>query len=321
MNKGHFYVLDFLKVISIFIIVMWHSALFKGILHSGYLAVELFFIISGFLLCNTYEIKKYSIREFVKSRLRKLYFPYVIAYVFLAIVKIVFHSPFKYSKWYSLITELLCIQGIGIKGSGQVNYPMWYLSVLIIVSIVIYTMLTITPNRVFNITGTILIFIGIVMLTENTDLELFDYIHGIYQPVIRGITEMLIGVMLFRLPRIRINDAIPFVMVMILISMMFSEKTNDFMFLVIAAISVYFVVSAKFETIGNNIIVRKISEIELYMYLNHAMIIMLVTTISPALQINIAIEIIFLFATLIIWSSIFGILIKMCYKFSKKYTG
>ena len=132
---------------------------------------------------------------------------------------------------------------------------------------------------------------------------------------------MLIGVMLFRLPRIRINDAIPFVMVMILISMMFSEKTNDFMFLFFSAISVYFVVSAKSETIGNNIIVRKISEIELYMYLNHAMIIMLVTTISPALQINIAIEIIFLFATLIIWSSIFGILIKMCYKFSKKYTG
>lgn len=67
MKDKRNYSIDFIKLISIIIIVIHHGKFLENKLVRGYIVVDLFFFISGYFLCKTYVEKKTNIKEYVKK--------------------------------------------------------------------------------------------------------------------------------------------------------------------------------------------------------------------------------------------------------------
>lgn len=127
--------INLFKVIFILLIVVHHSDYMEGVLQRGYIAVEYFFMISGFFLCKMAESKKeMSVWTYTKRRFIKLYPHYIFSFIIIFIAYLVYLAVglIKTKEIFTrCIPEIFLVQNIGIKYSeGGLNYPCWYMSVL-----------------------------------------------------------------------------------------------------------------------------------------------------------------------------------------------
>jgi peptidoglycan/LPS O-acetylase OafA/YrhL len=81
-----FELLDFLRGVAAFAVLVYHSDTFLGtrLMPNAYLAVDLFFMLSGFVIAHSYAPKiaaGMSFREFTTQRLIRLYPCYALAFV------------------------------------------------------------------------------------------------------------------------------------------------------------------------------------------------------------------------------------------------
>ncbi|MCR5796214.1 MAG: acyltransferase [Solobacterium sp.] len=75
MKKKHYGKLDLIRVISCTAVLLYHLGLLKG----GYLAVNIFFVLSGYLAVRSCASKKvFSIKDYWVSRLKKVYLPLLV---------------------------------------------------------------------------------------------------------------------------------------------------------------------------------------------------------------------------------------------------
>lgn len=147
---GRNYALDFLKIIATIIIFCHHyqqvtMAQFNGInfhygnFNFGYI-VELFFILSGYFIC-VYEDRirnGLNFKVFIGKRASRL-LPVVAVSAFAFIFVNRFYKQEFWADWYgvpvtlwsTLRTALGITEGWGLPESF-VNYPMWYISVLLL---------------------------------------------------------------------------------------------------------------------------------------------------------------------------------------------
>ncbi len=103
----------------------------------GYLGVELFFVLSGFILCHVYLERfkdgDFSYREFLWARLARIY-PLHIAIIFalgamiigLAVIGI--HAGDQLIAWSSLPAQITLTQAWGLGQAGGWNHPAWSIS-------------------------------------------------------------------------------------------------------------------------------------------------------------------------------------------------
>jgi len=93
-SKKTFHVLDGLRGIAAIVVLFWHMTLISGFVSisaSGYLAVDLFFLLSGFVLQHSYADKLRSgmtFIQFARFRLERLYPLYFVGTLF-AVIAIV----------------------------------------------------------------------------------------------------------------------------------------------------------------------------------------------------------------------------------------
>jgi peptidoglycan/LPS O-acetylase OafA/YrhL len=103
----------------------------------GYLGVDLFFILSGFILCHVYlppfGARRFSYREFLWARLARLYPTHIVtligfgALVYLgALVGV--RSGGNVLVWPSLPAQLTLTQAWGLAPRGGWNHPAWSIS-------------------------------------------------------------------------------------------------------------------------------------------------------------------------------------------------
>lgn len=98
MKKNYYRDLDIIRVISCIGVLLYHLNILKG----GYLAVCIFFVLTGYLSCiSALKKDKFSLKEYYKNRLIHIYLPLVIV-VFLSIYSISF---FKNINWVNLKPE------------------------------------------------------------------------------------------------------------------------------------------------------------------------------------------------------------------------
>ena len=75
MAKKYYHNLDLIRVISCIAIFLYHIGILKG----GFLAVCVFFTLSGYLSCKSLMNKdKVSLKDYYLNRLKKLYLPLII---------------------------------------------------------------------------------------------------------------------------------------------------------------------------------------------------------------------------------------------------
>ena len=149
-DKKHFTTLDSLRGIAAIMVVILHSywshdLYFYNFFRNGYLFVDLFFILSGFVIIYNYYDKilfdKISIFEFMKKRFFRLWPLHVVLLViffFLEVVKLIIYNkynisgnniPFTDNNIFSFISNLLFTQSFNLHDDATFNGPSWSIAV------------------------------------------------------------------------------------------------------------------------------------------------------------------------------------------------
>lgn len=204
------YGLDLLKIMGIVCIFFLHyqqvtEVIFPDInfcfgrFNYGYI-VELFFVISGFFVC-AYEdkIKKgLTFRDFFAKRYLRLIPLVAISAIVFNLVNAFYRSVFmvnwygaSITLWKTIQTAVGLTEGWGIPES-IVNYPMWYVSVLLLCYCVFYLMNYIAKrlDLSVNYLYVFMIFVGIGGLTYGLN---YAFLNGV---TFRGYYSFFFGILL-----------------------------------------------------------------------------------------------------------------------------
>lgn len=134
----------FLFIIAIAVMHFSNSYFKSCPYYSGaYIGTEFFFLLSGFMIakkafCQGDALSPY---QFTFQRMKKLYPDYLFAFFLLFILSLVSGAiacKDAFKTLFGYIFELLFLHASGLKCSGLLNYPTWYLSSLLIGGCMIY---------------------------------------------------------------------------------------------------------------------------------------------------------------------------------------
>ena len=117
-QKKYYKGLDLLRVLACLSILFYHLNILKG----GYLAVCIFFVLSGYLSCTAaFKSEKFSIVSYYKNRLLKVYLPLFLV-VFLTIAIFSFFSKIV---WFNLKPETTSVL-LGVNNFWQIHANLDY---------------------------------------------------------------------------------------------------------------------------------------------------------------------------------------------------
>lgn len=300
---------DLLKIVCTLIIILHHTELFYGVLNRGYIAVEFFFITSGFFLYHSYiNNPEVDTKHYFIKRARRLYPEYWFAFLILLIARLCMHSV-PYTHWYSPLLELSLLQNVGIPlENAAMNYPCWYLSVLLFGGTVIYIFLRKLSKRNFNIAAVgIVICTYAYLISQSPDIEQWGTAGFVfYLPFWRGMADMMIGIIIYQLPKpkkilgviielcsgigivilLRINGNFDYLAVVLIILLIWSICSN----------------SSVFRKIGKLKIVNVINKYQYGMYVNHICVILIFRQLAVVSSINFGVAVIILFGCVFLFS-------------------
>ena len=136
MDKKYYKNLNILRLIACILIFLYHLNILKG----GYLAVITFFVLSGYLSCNSIFSDKFSLKKYYLNKLLHLYLPLIFV-VFISISVISFIPSIN---WMNLKPETTSVI-LGYNNYWQLNANLdyftrhvdspfmhfWYISILL----------------------------------------------------------------------------------------------------------------------------------------------------------------------------------------------
>ena len=210
--------IDILKFVFTIIIVIYHSILmtdnrYLPIFQRGYLAVEFFFIVSGYLMANSVA-KKDGVaparlgREcvlFIISKVRILFLYYLIAW---CISFIIVHCGYKVTLQriindaLNAVWPFFFINMTGLDGFETVG-AVWYISAMLIAMMFIYPLMRAKPDLFTCVIAPLLvIFIyGYLSKTFSGTVDPYKWISilgfGIYGGILRALAGLSLGCICF----------------------------------------------------------------------------------------------------------------------------
>jgi len=140
-----------------------------GFLYShGFLSVQAFWIISGYVLSKAYLNRKWKIFDFLRNRFARLYPLHIFTLLLVALIQQLNYSRFseyricQYQDFHHLVLNLLFIPSIGLENGCSYNAPIWSVSVEVFAYIIFA--LAITMIKKYNlIMPTVLAFASLVI--------------------------------------------------------------------------------------------------------------------------------------------------------------
>ncbi len=186
------------RIILTLVVCLHHaSSLATGRLplRRGYLAVEYFFMLSGYLLHRSFvKESEHSTLRYLGKRIRRLYPEYLLAAVVSILIYGVLGRDFDLTR---AVQELLMVQNTGIFHMGGYNYPCWYIAVMMVAGVLIYGMLTVSERVYVKVIAPLVILGGYTYLTGLPDgIEEWGYVGPVSQPLLRGFCGMSAGVLI-----------------------------------------------------------------------------------------------------------------------------
>jgi len=171
---------------------------------AGYLAVDFFFVLSGFVLSHTYLYRKTPItfREFTFRRLARLYPLHIFTLLMFMLVWITIHGQMPVQPDGTLFTffqQLTFTQNIGLNPGGlSWNYPSWSISVEFWVNIafILFVLRTTRSSGIFLIAAT-----GMMVIywkTGHLETQAANYFSFLNSGLLRGLSGFLLGVLSYR---------------------------------------------------------------------------------------------------------------------------
>lgn len=194
--KGKSTSVEGMRFIFMLIISLWHFSRINPFTH-GYIAVDFFFILSGFFLWKSYIKYEESPLQYTIRKIRRLYPEYVIVFIIAFILKSkLWLKEDIVDTIMNAISELLMIHSIGIY-SSTINPPSWYICVLLVGGALVYSCIYINRKLSINLLFPVVILLSYTyLLGFNGSLEQFEVDGFISQPLLRGVAGMSLGCMI-----------------------------------------------------------------------------------------------------------------------------
>lgn len=182
--------LDSIKGLAAFLVVLFHLPCWNisfyeiRFIRNGYLIVNLFFVLSGFVIYKSYAEKINSFKgllefQFLRfSRLYPVHILFLVVFIFIEIAKYLAlitlginsanSTPFKSNNFVALIQQIFLIQAIGATGNARTfNQPDWYISVLFY-TYLLFGLIVLYANRYKIIIFSFTAFISVILLTNQS---------------------------------------------------------------------------------------------------------------------------------------------------------
>ena len=188
------YTLDFIKIIFTIIIVFHHlqNKMEFKLIHSAYICVEMFFMISGFFLYKKYaNNKEMNACDYTIKRIKNIYPVY-----FLGLLTMFVFNRCKLEVAPKFLVECFLVQGLGLTSSWGSNllYPCWYISVMIIGGYFIFYLIKRNEKLFVKFLAPLIAVFTYTIL--NGSFEKWTSVYGLFLPFWRGMADMSIGVIL-----------------------------------------------------------------------------------------------------------------------------
>lgn len=213
-HSGHLYALDAIRGMAALMVVCLHEFQgFPGLPHpySGYLAVDLFFLLSGYVIASAYDRRLasgMSFSTFLRLRLIRLYPLYLVGFTIglvrvLAQFKMGTRPPPADAFALGSLMELFMLPtpmtiGWPFDALFFVNPPAWSLFFELLINIFYAVFHKHLSRRVLIVlllvSGAGLIFVG----TEHRSLEIGNYWHTVAMCIPRVAFPFLLGVFIFK---------------------------------------------------------------------------------------------------------------------------
>ena len=183
--------------------VAWTFPLYDiGLIRNGYLMVDLFFVLSGFVISHSYGKRIDTGRDaakFIWIRLGRLYpLHLTLLFVFLGIETakyiaereygLVANKPaFTSNNTFSFISNLLLVQALGFHDKATYNLPAWSISTEFYTYILFATMLVFLKKR------TAMVYMSALLIAASITLDSGGLSHNMF----RCIEGFFVGVIAF----------------------------------------------------------------------------------------------------------------------------
>ena len=202
MKKARYVWIDITKFILSIVILLYHYNLFKlswsnkWLMQGGYLAVDCFFVISGFFyMATVYSLEKDQIK-IIPTFIRKVKGLYVYYFVALIVVCAFMHLKLEdkinsVEKYRGLLGEILLIQEWGIPFfEPMYNGPTWYVSAMLLCVLLLTISFKIISKkiRIFFLLATVIGTCCVLMLFVGN-----LHVHGTSSFVPVGVVRGLAG--------------------------------------------------------------------------------------------------------------------------------
>jgi len=162
-------------------IPLWNPRFAFSVVQNGYLMVELFFVLSGFVIYNAYHNKILNCRQFLGFQFLRLGRLYPVHFLFLIFFLVIEASkyvalerynlslgtlPFERSNLNSFLQQLFLIQAIGpTENANNFNVPAWSISVEFY-TYMIFALTLLYARGLKNTIFTALFIVSIAMLVS-----------------------------------------------------------------------------------------------------------------------------------------------------------
>lgn len=197
------YSIDCFKVLFALSIACGH---FRGTILSSGLVVELFFMLSGYFLVQSFYSGKYHGDPilYTGNRLKRIYPYYFLAFLILFVARRaadLIHPIRFLSDFAQSVPEILLVQNIGIFDGG-LNYPLWQLSTLIVASHVLFSLMTKDDQLTLNAICPITAICSFTYFSNAFGTHTVEYWGGVGNflsaPLIRAFGALCLGMTAYR---------------------------------------------------------------------------------------------------------------------------
>mgnify|MGYP002517325350 CR=1 FL=1 len=150
--------LEFLRIMFTFAVVWTHFADTFKIWNAGWLGVEFFFILSGFLLVLTFKPER-TVVSFIKNK----WIRFAPLTLFGGLLYLVLENKISSIRFFS---DVFFYSRSGIYNNDGYNPPAWYLSVLMIASVFYFYMMQTLKKEIANLIISIVSFFAAVYISN-----------------------------------------------------------------------------------------------------------------------------------------------------------
>lgn len=203
-NKTRSNSIEALRFIFMLIICFWHNYGSSGIFTHGYLAVEFFFILSGWLLYNSFcKEKPLSVIDYTWKKFKRFAPEYLIVLVYIYLRHAILPALIGTRVWdvsflIRMLPEALMLQDCGFYLGGA-NPPLWYLCILLVGGGLIYSILRYNRQLAIKVLLPFLCLWGYTYIfgkSATGSIEVWGVENGIKATLVRGMADMSLGVLL-----------------------------------------------------------------------------------------------------------------------------